>query len=336
MKKKSLFDIVLFLLNSLFAVLLLLSFLLPYISPKSFSVLAVISLFVPVLYIVNFIFLLYWVLKLKKQFLVSAIILSIGWFASSPLFLFSNERETSINDLKVMSFNVRMFNFYEWNSDEELAQKTVDFIHKESPDIIAFQEFYTSKKVDFKYPYNYLKMKSRKNKFGLALFSKYPIVNSGSLDFINSANNIIYADILKEKDTIRVYNIHLESLKINPDKEHFGEENNQKLMGRMQTTFKKQAFQTEQFLAHEKSWKGKKIILGDFNNTAYSWVYRKIKSDKKDAFIEAGEGFGKTFHYFLPMRIDFILTSAEFQINDFKSFDEKFSDHFPVQARINF
>ena len=103
----------------------------------------------------------------------------------------------------------------------------------------------------------------------------------------------------------------------------------------MQTTFKKQAFQTEQFLEHEQNWKGKKIILGDFNNTAYSWVYQKIKSGKKDAFIEAGNGFGKTFNYPFPMRIDFILTSTDIDINQFKTFNESFSDHFPIQANLN-
>jgi len=334
MKKKSFFDSLLFLLNSLFATLLLLSYLLPYISPMSFSLLAVISLFVPILFIVNFLFFIYWLLKLKKQLLISVIVLSVGWFASPPLYIVSNKKVVSKNNLKVMSFNVRMFNFYKWSSDKELAQKTIDFIHEKSPDILAIQEFYTSQKVHFSYPYNYLKMKSRKNKFGLALFSKYPIVNSGSLDFNDSANNIIFVDIVKEQDTIRVYNIHLESLKINPNKEHFGEENNQKLLGRMQTTFKKQAFQTEQFLAHEKNWGGKKIVLGDFNNTAFSWVYSKIKSDKKDAFIEAGEGFGKTFNYLLPMRIDFILTSTDIDINQFNTFNENFSDHFPIQANL--
>ncbi|WP_392347230.1 hypothetical protein [uncultured Polaribacter sp.] len=57
-----------------------------------------------------------------------------------------------------------------------------------------------------------------------------------------------------------------------------------------------------------KEWKGKKIVCGDFNNTSYSWMYTKISTNKKDAFIEAGKGFGQTYNYWFPMRIDFILT----------------------------
>ncbi|WP_347175393.1 endonuclease/exonuclease/phosphatase family protein [Polaribacter uvawellassae] len=335
MKKKSFFDRLFSLLNSLFATLLLLSYLLPYISPKSFSVFAVISLFVPILFIINLLFFIYWLLKLKKQLILSAFVLLIGWFTSSPFYKFSNDNETQEDDLKVMSYNVRMFNFYKWNKDENLAQKTFDFINSENPDILALQEFYASPVISFSYPHQFIKTTSKNNKFGQAIYSKYPIINSGSLDFKDSGNNIIYVDVLKDKDTVRVYNIHLESLSINTDKEYFGEENNQKLLGRFRTTFKKQAIQTEQFLAHEESWKGKKIILGDFNNTAFSWVYRKIKSDKKDAFVEAGQGFGKTFDYSFPMRIDFILTSADFEINKFTTFDKKYSDHFPILARIN-
>ena len=335
MKKKSLFNKLLFFINSVFAVLLLLSFILPYISPKSFSVFAVISLFAQILFIGNLLFLFYWILKLKKQLLLSALVLVIGWLISAPFYKFSNEKEAKNNDLKVMSYNVRMFNFYKWNSDTDLAQKTFNFINKTSPDILAMQEFYASPNITFDYPHKYIKTKSRNNKFGLAIFSKFPIINSGSLDFKDSDNNIIYVDILKEQDTIRVYNVHLQSLSINPDKEYFGEENNQKLLSRLKTTFKTQASQTEQFLAHEENWKGKKIILGDFNNTAYSWVYRKIKSNKKDAFLEAGNGFGKTFNYWFPMRIDFVLTSTDFEINQFKTFDVKFSDHFPILANIN-
>jgi hypothetical protein len=35
--------------------------------------------------------------------------------------------------------------------------------------------------------------------------------------FPNSNNNVIYADIKKGKDIIRVYNMHLQSIKISPD-----------------------------------------------------------------------------------------------------------------------
>jgi endonuclease/exonuclease/phosphatase family metal-dependent hydrolase len=334
-KKLSLLEKLIFLINSVLATVLLLSYIVPYISPKTIPQLSLVSLAVPFLIIANTLFLIYWILKFKKQFTISALVLTIGWLISSSFYQFSEKKIISNDDIKVMSYNVRMFNHYNWNDDSELDKKTIEFIKQKSPDILVLQEFYQSPKINFSYPHKYIKTKGGKNKFGLAIYSKYKIINSGSFNFKQSANNIIFTDILKNKDTIRVYNIHLESLKINPNKEYFGEETSEKLFGRLQSTFKQQATQTEQFLAHESNWKGKKIVCGDFNNTAYSWVYKKISSNKKDAFVTAGKGFGKTFDYPFPMRIDFILTSQEIEINQFKTFNEKFSDHFPILARVN-
>jgi endonuclease/exonuclease/phosphatase family metal-dependent hydrolase len=170
---------------------------------------------------------------------------------------------------------------------------------------------------------------------GWQFFSKFKIINTGSLDFKGTSNNIIFADIIQEKDTIRIYNVHLESLGIKPNEENFGEQNSEKLLKRVTTSFKKQADQTALFIAHEQQWKGKKIVCGDLNNTSYSWVYNQISKDKKDAFIEAGKGFGKSYDYLFPTRIDFILTDKAAVINQFKTFSIKHSDHFPILARIN-
>ncbi len=335
MKKLSLIYKLLLFINSIVAAILLLSYLLPFISPNTVPTFAVFSLLVPVLIVLNIIFFLFWLIKLKKQFFLSALVLGIGWFFSSPFYKFSEKKILLNDDVKVMSYNVRMFNYYKWSDDEEIPKKIVDFIADKKPDILAVQEFYQSDKIDFLYPYKYIKTKSKTNKFGLAIYSNYRIINSGSLDFKKSSNNAVFIDIIKKKDTIRVYNIHLESLKINPKKENFGEKSSEKLFKRLKKSFKKQATQTEQFLAHEKLWKGKKIILGDFNNTAYSWVYKQVSNNKKDAFVVAGKGLGKSFNYLFPVRIDFILTDKTININQYKTFKVKYSDHFPILARIN-
>lgn len=335
MKKNSLFSKLLYAINSFFATVLLLSYLLPYISPKSLTTLAVLSLFVPFLILINIAFFIYWIIKLRKHFIISGLILAIGWLIASPFYKISKKEVLLNDDVKVMSYNVRLFNLYKWNEDEETAKNIVDFISTKDPDILAIQEFYNDRKNPISYPHKYIKLKSKTNKFGLALFSKYPILKSGSLNFDKSANNAVFIDILKGKDTVRVYNIHLQSLKINPNKENFGEENSEKLLHRLQNAFKKQVVQTEQFLEHQKQFNGKKIICGDFNNTAYSWVYHQISLEKKDAFVEAGKGFGKTFNYSFPARIDFILTDKDISINQFKTFNVKYSDHYPILARLN-
>ena len=336
MKKKKIWDKVLVFFNLVLAIILLLSYILAFISPISSPGFTVLSLLLPLLFLLNILFSVYWIIRLKKYFILSLIIIILGFGYISSIYKFSEKKIFLNEDLKVMTYNVRMFNHYKWTNEEAIPEKISEFISTKSPDILTIQEFYQSEKLQIQYPYEYIKTKTKTNKFGLAIYSNFPIINSGSLDFQESANNIIYADILKENDTIRIYNIHLESLKVNPDKENFGEKDSDKLLKRMKSSFKKQASQVTQFLEHEKHWKGKKIISGDFNNTAFSWVYREISKNKQDAFKEAGKGFGKTFDYAYPLRIDFILPDMNFEVNNFKTFEVEYSDHFPIMARISF
>jgi endonuclease/exonuclease/phosphatase family metal-dependent hydrolase len=321
--------------NSLLATLLLFSYLLPFVSPNTIPIFAVLSLFVPVLVIINLLFVVYWLIKLKKQFFLSITILVIGWFFSPPFYKISDKNSSLNDDLKIMSFNVKAFDLFMNQSDTTSQTNGYAFISEKNPDVLTIQEFYKSKITKLSFPYSYIKSKTTKSEYGMAIFSKFKIINTGSLDFKGTSNNIIFADIIQEKDTIRIYNVHLESLGIKPNEENFGEQNSEKLLKRVTTSFKKQADQTALFIAHEQQWNGKKIVCGDLNNTSYSWVYNQISKDKKDAFIEAGKGFGKSYDYIFPTRIDFILTDKAAVINQFKTFSIKHSDHFPILARIN-
>lgn len=335
MKKRALLDQLLYVINSLLATLLLFSYLLPYVSPNSIPIFAVLSLFVPILLLINLVFVIYWLIKLKKHFFLSVFVLLIGYFTITPFYKMSLKNTTLNTDLKVMSYNVRMFNHWKWSKEENIKQKIFSLVENNDPDVLVVQENIALKKYEFSFPYKYINSKNKNSDFGMAIYSKFPIINRGSLNLENTSNNIIYTDIVRKKDTIRVYNLHLQSFSISPEKENFGSENSEKLLAILKENFKKQANQTAKFLAHEKQWKGKKIVAGDFNNTAYSWVYKQISKNKKDAFIEAGKGFGKTFKYLFPMRIDFILSDENASINQFKTFSKKYSDHYPIFARIN-
>lgn len=335
-KKNTFFNRLLYFINSIVATALLLSYFLAFVSPKTIPIFSVASLAVPFLIITNALFCIYWILKLKKHFILSGLVLILGWLFLPPFVKFSAKNTTRNDDVKIMSYNVRMFNLYNWIKEDGISEKITDFIQDKDPDILAIQEYHHSKKRVFNYPYSYFVPTSKINNFGLAIFSKFKIINKGSLDFKNSANNAIYIDIVKNKDTVRIYNLHLQSLRLNPKKENFGESSSEKLIGRLESGFKKQASQVETFLKHEKQWNKKKVICGDFNNTAFSWVYRELSKDKKDAFKVAGKGFGKTFNYFFPLRIDFILTDTSTTINNFKTYTPKYSDHYPIMSRINF
>ncbi|MBR9756484.1 MAG: endonuclease/exonuclease/phosphatase family protein [Algicola sp.] len=338
MKKLKLFDKLIYLINALVATLLLLAYTLPLLPPKQFAVLSVLSLSVPFLIMVNVCFFTYWLVKVKKQMLLSLLVLTIGYFSFGALYKFSSSGKTqfSKNTLSVMNYNVRLFNLYDWIKEKDIEDSIARFIKRKSPDVLCLQEYHPHKDIDLSfYSHKYEKLSGKNVKYGQAIFSKYPIVNSGSVEFPETSNNAIFADIVKGSDTIRVYNVHLQSLRIDTNVEKLKKEDSERLLKRVGQTFKMQQFQTELFLLHKKQCRHKMIISGDFNNTAYSYIYKKIKGDLKDSFEEDGNGFGRTYNFkFFPVRIDFILADASFEIESFKTFDEEFSDHYPIMSYL--
>ncbi len=333
MRKLSIINKLIYVINYIFAILLLIGFVLPYISPKTAPSLSVLSLSVPVLIIVNLLFVIYWLVGLKKQTLLSLFCLGIGYFSSSPLYIFSNSATKATNEISIMNYNVRLFNAYHWFKKEHIPTQIAHFITKENPDIVCVQEY--SPLSEITYPFQYIKTLKDKGKFGQAIYSKYKIINQGSLDFKHTSNNAIFVDVIKNRDTIRIYNVHFESLGLKVNKENLGQKSSEKLIERMGNEFIKQQNQVEQVVAHKNKCKYPVFISGDFNNTAYSWTYNHLITNMKDSFIEAGHGFGKTFQLKqIPLRIDFIFADKAFIFTEHKNYNLKYSDHEPIMAKI--
>ena len=93
MKKLNFFDKLIYVLNSFFAFILLLSYLIPKIKPSILSGISLISLLLPIIFIINMLFVVYWIVKLKRQFLLSFIILLLGFNYVKSFINFSNNSE---------------------------------------------------------------------------------------------------------------------------------------------------------------------------------------------------------------------------------------------------
>ena len=169
------------------------------------------------------------------------------------------------------------------------------------------------------------------------LFSKYPFINKGSIEHDTPNTSIIFADIIKNKDTIRVYNFHLESLGIAQDEDYFGHKDSEKLFKRLRKSFKVQQIEIDILKNHIKACKYRVILAGDMNNIAYSWAYKNLKTNLQDTFLEAGKGFGKTFSFKgFPLRIDHVFVDESIKIIDHKNYQNRYSDHYPIMAIISF
>lgn len=336
MKRLSVFNKIVFVLNAIVALLLMAAFVVPNISNEKFSFLSFLSLAVPLLVAVNFMFLLYWTLKRRRQLWLSLFVLVVGYFTLGTFIKFSfSEEEVLEKDLSIMSYNVRGFNKWGELENPNVFDDIKAFIEKENPDIICFQEpgYVRHREYLKDYPYQYLDYIYMKGKVLLGIFSKYPILKRDLICFPDSPNNAAYADILYKNDTIRIYNAHLQSLGITPGKGIIRNEPKEKLFKKLTNNFKIQQQQAKMVEAHMATVDYKKILCGDFNNTQFSNAYKVIKGDKHDTFAEKGSGYGRTlnFHDF-PVRIDFILADPEFVVKSHKNYDVEYSDHYPIMA----
>lgn len=339
MKKLSGFNKVMFFFNIVLTVLTFIAYILPFLAPKLFPILSVFTLVMPLMLVLNFIFFLYWLLQTKKQMLLSGLVLLLGITFISKCYKFSsNNKPEDSSDFTLMSYNVRMFNLYDWLPDRDIPERILAFVKEQNPDIVCLQEYTKRGNIKFK-GYKHRFVFGRNGKTGQAILSKFPIIDSGHIEFPDTGNNVVFADIKKGKDTLRVYSMHMQSVKISPDiHETINEEKSKIIFRRISGAFKQQQLQAEMVEKHKSECKYPMIICGDLNNSAFSYVYRVVKGKMKDGFEESGKGFGKSYNYkYYPARIDYVFTDKNIDVKQYTTFDNfACSDHFPVMTRLCF
>lgn len=344
MKSLSWFNKIVYFFNILLAILTFAGYVLPFLAPRMFPILSVLTLGLPFLLFLNILFFFYWLLQAKKQLFLSALVLLIGiGFVSKWYKLSSENLPDSATDFTVMSYNVRLFNKYKWLDNDSVLSNIKKFVEDENPDILCIQEFSDLGENQFrKYNHKIIHYVNKKKTFGHAIYSKYPIVNNGIIRFENSNNNVIFADIKKGNDTLRVYSMHLQSIQITRDiakiENDLNQEQSEIIFKKLSKAFTKQQEQATILQSHKNDCAYPIIICGDLNNSAFSYVYRNVKGNLNDAFEQAGKGFGKSYHFkYYPARIDYIFSDKSLKVKEFKTFNTiELSDHYPIKARFGF
>lgn len=335
-----------FFLNIVLTVSTFIAYILPFLAPNIFPLLSVLTLFMPLFFILNGLFFIYWGIQFKKRMILSGLVLLMGITFINKFYKFSSKDfPEDEKDFTVMSYNVRLFNVFKWVERDDVAENILAFINDKNPDILCIQEYSNSGNIDLKvYRHKYILMEGNQIKTAQAIFSKFPIIDQGNIVFPNSNNNVVFADIKKGKDIIRVYNMHLQSIKISPDVNEINENldainqgKSQRLFSRISKAFKQQQQQAEIIKEHKKDCPYPIIICGDMNNSAFSYVYRNIKGKLNDSFEEAGKGFGATYKFrYYPARIDYIFADENMTVKKFESFpDFENSDHYPIMAKFS-
>jgi endonuclease/exonuclease/phosphatase family metal-dependent hydrolase len=353
--KKALYKILL-IVNVIFALTLLFSYLAVHISPDDFALPAFFGLAYPYLLLLNIVMVILWAMLLKFEALISVIVIAIGFTHFSNYIKLIKPSGDKTNTFKVLSYNVRLFNYFENKNSSNSEKKIVEFIKSRNPEIICLQEFFglgnpVMKEEAFraslgeKY-YSHVKVLGNgKNRFyGIATFSKYPIIKKGEIIHPGSSSLSIYTDLLIGKDTIRIYNNHLQSFRLMRIERSFIEElvasDDKETMDEVKsisTSLKKgfirRSLQAQVVKDHINRTTYPVIVAGDFNDTPVSYAYRKIRKGLNDSFVNSGYGAGFTYRgNYPPNRIDYILYNKTLINSYFEIIRIKYSDHYPIIA----
>ena len=361
MKELSLSNKILLWINCVVIFFQFIAYFAKFFSPEIFWPMAFAGMAFPFIVIVNILLSLVWVYKFKIQIIIPIIslILISGDFKKYVQFNPSDDK-ISEHSFKLLSFNVRVFDLYDWTHGHDTRDQIYGFIKEQNADIMCFQEYLNSTGEAY---YNVTDTLNQiqgegfshieytthisNYHFGMATFSKFPIVNKGIVNLTNANKNMcIYTDIKKDNDTMRVYNMHLASLHIKSIeyvlvdnvKTIDTEENMAKtdiIFTRLKDAFVIRSTQAEEIRKHIKSSPYPVIVVGDFNDTPSSYAYSEINTGLSDAFINSGKGLGISYNSSFPaFRIDYIFHADCFVSKNFKTHDVDLSDHFPLTCNV--
>ena len=354
-------------LNAVAVVALLLSYLATWISPGTISWLALFGLaYLPVI-AVNILFVIGWAILGRKRALLSLAVILLGFnYLTATVQIFPKFWKASPENqekIDVMSYNCRMFDWYNWRENTKNRDITFRKLVRENPDIICFQEFFYHRQkgvfdtrdsltqiLDAKnFHEQYSQVVLGTQNFGIATFTRYPIVARGVIAIPRNQNNLcIYTDmVIDSGDTIRVYNAHLASIGFDDEDYKFVEtlsestsqeqqlKGSKKIIGRLLQAFERRAIQTAIITEHIRKSPYPVIVCGDFNDTPVSYTYEQFQDFLIDSFQESGWGFSHTYRGLFPaFRIDYIFHSAEFTGRNYHMLEEEISDHHPITTEL--
>jgi endonuclease/exonuclease/phosphatase family metal-dependent hydrolase len=352
-----------FFLNVLAIIGLVLAHIAYWVDPKSAIWPSFFGLLFPLFLLINVACVFFWLALKKRLFLYSLIVViasadHIGHNFQLPFF--KSKLSDSKAQLNLMSFNVRVFDLYNWGSNEVSLKKILDFVNDQNPDVVCFQEYYYQENSAFAtrdslikmgyihYAEGFSKITTNGQSFGIATFSKFPVIDNSVIRFDNdNLNNALFTDILFDNDTLRIYNAHVGSIRFSRADYNFvgiDEKTAPKhtdepmLFTRIYEGYERRASQIEQITEHMQDSPYPVVFCGDVNDTPVSATYRKLSRKLTDAFIASGSGTGSSYALFwLPvLRIDYIMYEPEvIKTSSFTTHQVYLSDHKPISCKLS-
>lgn len=352
--------------NILMVLFLLLSYLAPVVDPNTFWPLSFFGLAYPFILLFNALFIVFWLIRKPSFALMSFIAILAGYKFVTSYIGFREVTaievpKSSENFIRVMTYNVHFFKEFGDKNNNSIKEQMLNIIRKEQPDIICFQEFFSRQTGEYNFKKlvkealnteNFYFVPNIDNNYeamGLAVFSKLPIRETGSIRFdkVTRGNEAIYTDIEFQKKRFRIYNVHFQSINFQPeDYSDFKKatkkidpdvESSKRIGGRLKNAFKKRADQIKVIKSHSEACRYPYVIAGDFNDTPISYAVSYMSRGLKNCFKEKGSGFGITYNGDFPnFQIDYILTSPHFSVKNYRIINKRLSDHYAIRSDLEY
>lgn len=351
--------------NLIIAILFIVGANVKFFNPQNWWFFGLLTLSLPYLVLLLLLFLFLWVIWRKAWLLISIISLVACWSAVKNVFPLNFSPAFKMQKLpgsiRIISWNVEHFDILEHKTHPEVKQKMIALLNEYQPDIACFQEMVAgeSKKAinnienfqqDLGFPEYYYSYDVRDNfdehhHFGNMIFSKFPIINKVTPPFPLTDYNsrFEYVDVKINKDTIRIFNVHLQSLRFSQSNRDYLDHpmiksdsdiaQSKTVIRKLKIGFLRRALQAERIKSKMTESPYPKIVCGDFNDVPNSYAYETIGADMKNAFVQKGTGIGRTFSAISPtLRIDNIFLDNHFEVEQVTRVPKILSDHFPLIA----
>lgn len=353
----TLVDLVMTILSLVAGVLLVLTYLVPFIHPESVWFFPVLGLVAPGVYLACVLLTLYWIVRWRvvragvMLLVIVPGIFEVSLFYKPQLRRDYGEPSYDRSVFKVMTCNVR--NFYGDNGRSSV-EDFLKFIQLQDPDIICLQEYNARLAESSAYfpllieKYDNVavgRTQAPDSLYGapLVIYSKFPVIRSGA---VLSPRESVWVDLQMDDDTVRIFNNHLRSTAIKASDDDFitnhrylsdstREDRIRSIVGRFRENSVLRASQVDSIARKIDATRYRSIVCGDFNDTPMSYVYRTMAEGLNDAFRESGSGYSHTFRgFFNTLRIDYVLSSEGFENISYEVPEAGFSDHLPVVVRL--
>jgi len=305
---------------------------------------------------VQFGFVIFWITRRKWLFLISLGVLLLSFPAVNRVFTLPLHKNHLVAEekpiIKLLTYNVAIF------GGEKEFDNIMKIIENADADIVCLQEFgfYTRhnllteyqvlSRFSKTYPYRHLWYKNQRNNmsWGVATFSKYPIIHKEKIEYSSDYNVSIYSDVVIKLDTVRIFNNHLESNKLTMgDVKHYKSLSDdfsheklwritEKFSYKLGAAYRVRAKQARAIKSSIDESPYPVVVCGDFNDVPQSYAYRTIAKNLNDVKTTTGWGYNYTFNAnCMLVDIDHVLVSKQdIAPLRYSIIRKPFSDHYPV------